>query len=117
MSILQEFKEFALKGNVIDLAVGLIIANAFGKIVSSLVQDILMPVLGKVVSDTNIAKYIITLAPAKIEHGKEISPAVILHVGTFFSTIVDFFFIAATVFIVVKAINRARSGLTKSTLN
>lgn len=113
MGILQEFKEFALKGSVIDLAVGLVIGGAFGKIVSSLVQDIIMPILSKVMTDVNLAKYDIILTPAKIEGGKEIAPAVAIHIGLFLTAIIDFTFIAVAVFFVVKAIAHARAKIDR----
>lgn len=113
MGIIQEFKEFALKGSVIDLAVGLVIGSAFGKIVSSLVQDIIMPILSKIMTDINLAKYDIILTPAKIEEGKEVVPAVAIHIGLFISAIIDFTFIAVAIFFVVKALAHARTKIDR----
>lgn len=110
MSFYNEFKEFALKGSVVDLAIGLIIGNAFGKIVSSLVQDIVMPMLSLLMTNVNLAHFSITLLPAKYEGSKEIVPAVSLQVGTFLLTIIDFIVIALAIFMVIKAINRGREG-------
>ncbi len=108
MSIIKEFKEFAIKGSVVDLAVAVIIGTAFGKIVASLVQDILMPLLGKIMGGINLSKLNIVLAEAKLENGREISPPVLLQVGNFLNTVVDFFFIAVAVFLVIRLLMRAQ---------
>lgn len=108
MSIIKEFKEFAIKGNAIDLAVGLVIGNAFGKIVSSLVQDIIMPLIGKVIGNVDLSKLSIELTPARYENGQLLSPPVLLNVGLFLSSILDFFLVAASIFLVIKLINRLR---------
>lgn len=108
MSIIKEFKEFALKGNVIDLAVGLVIGGAFTKIVTSLVQDIIMPLVGKLTGNINFTELNIVLTPAVIENGQELSPAIKIQLGIFLATIIDFALVAIAIFIVVKAINRAR---------
>ncbi|NLP31243.1 MAG: large-conductance mechanosensitive channel protein MscL [Clostridiales bacterium] len=98
--MLKEFKEFAMKGNVIDLAVGVIIGGAFGKIVSSLVNDILMPVFGYVLSGINIAdlKFIISPASGDI-------PEVAILYGSFIQAIVDFVIIAFSIFLFIKLIS------------
>ncbi len=108
MSIIKEFKEFAIKGDVIDLAVAIIIGNAFGKIVASLVQDILMPLLGKIIGGINLSQLNVILSEAKLEDGREIAPAVVLHVGVFLNAIIDFTFIALAVFLVIKVLVRAK---------
>ncbi|MBV8062799.1 MAG: large-conductance mechanosensitive channel protein MscL [Nevskia sp.] len=100
MSMLKEFKEFAMKGNVVDLAVGVIIGAAFGKIVSSLVADIFMPVLGLVTGGINFADMAITLKEAE---GK--TPAVLLSYGKFIQASFDFVIVAFAIFLFVKAIN------------
>ncbi len=100
MSLLTEFKEFAMKGNVVDLAVGVIIGAAFGKIVSSLVGDIIMPVIGIVVGGVNFNSLAITLKEAK-----DGAPADILHYGAFLQNCFDFLIVASSVFIMVKALN------------
>jgi large conductance mechanosensitive channel len=98
--MLKEFKEFAMKGNVIDLAVGVIIGGAFGKIVSSLVNDILMPVFGYVLSGINIAdlKFIISPASGDI-------PEVAILYGSFIQAIVDFVIIVFSIFLFIKLIS------------
>ncbi|MFY9174161.1 MAG: large-conductance mechanosensitive channel protein MscL [Peptococcia bacterium] len=95
--MLKEFKEFAIKGNVIDLAIGVIIGGAFGKIVSSLVNDILMPVIGVILSGINIAdlKYVIKPASGDI-------PEVAILYGSFIQAIVDFLIIALSIFLFIK---------------
>ncbi len=100
MSLLQEFKDFAVKGNALDLAVGVIIGGAFGKIVSSLVADVIMPPIGILIGGVNFTDLAITLKAAV--DGK---PAVMLTYGKFVQAIVDFLIIAFTIFIMVKGLN------------
>jgi len=98
----SEFKEFAMKGNVVDLAVGVIIGAAFGKIVSSLVGDIFMPTLGKVIGGVNFSD--LAAALGKDPTGKD----VLIKYGAFLQTIFDFVIIALVLFLVIKAINRLK---------
>ena len=97
MSILKEFREFAVKGNVVDMAVGVIIGGAFGKIVSSLVSDVIMPPIGWIIGGVDFA---IEIAPAK-----EGAEAVMLKYGAFIQNVFDFLIIAIAVFAMVKIIN------------
>ena len=99
----QEFKEFADKGNAIDMAVGVIIGGAFGKIVTSLVNDIIMPPIGWIIGGVNFSDLKVTL-PAKTIAGVEMAPATINY-GSFIQTIIDFTIIALCVFLLVKGIN------------
>ena len=100
MSLLKEFKQFALKGNVVDLAVGIVIGAAFGKIVASFVADVVMPPIGLLVGGVNFTDLSIVLKAAQ-----EDAPAVLLTYGKFIQTVVDFVIIAAAVFMGVKTIN------------
>lgn len=100
MGMLQEFKEFAVKGNVIDMAVGVIIGGAFGKIVTSLVADVVMPPIGVMLGGVNFADLAITLKAAADK-----SPAVVLAYGKFLQTVIDFLIIAWVVFLGIKAMN------------
>ena len=102
MSLGSEFKEFAMKGNVVDLAVGVIIGAAFGKIVSSLVGDMFMPALGKVIGGINFSDLAVSLG--KDPSGKE----VLVKYGAFLQTLFDFVIIALVLFLVIKAINRLK---------
>jgi large conductance mechanosensitive channel len=102
MSIASEFKEFAMKGNVVDLAVGVIIGAAFGKIVSSLVADVIMPPLGKVIGGVNFSDLAINLGKDPV--GKD----VLLKYGAFLQTIFDFAIIAFVLFMCIKGINRLK---------
>ena len=102
MSIASEFKEFAMKGNVVDLAVGVIIGAAFGKIVSSLVGDVLMPVFGKIVGGFNFSDLAVGLG--KDPTGKD----VLIKYGAFIQNIVDFVIIAFVLFCAIKFINRLK---------
>ena len=102
MGLGSEFKEFAMKGNVVDLAVGVIIGAAFGKIVSSLVGDIFMPALGKIIGGINFSDLAVDLG--KDPTGKE----VLVKYGAFLQTMFDFVIIALVLFFVIKGINRLK---------
>jgi len=103
MSLLSEFKEFAMRGNVVDLAVGIVIGAAFGKIVSSLVDGVIMPLVGVVVGGVNFSDLAIVLVEAEGE-----AAAVTLNYGAFIQTIVDFTIVAFAIFIVIKLMNRMK---------
>lgn len=103
MSILKEFKTFAVKGNVVDMAVGIIIGAAFGKIVSSFVGDIIMPPLGVLIGGVDFSDLAVTLKAAEGD-----LPAVMLAYGKFIQTIIDFVIIAFAIFIGIKGINRLK---------
>ncbi len=107
MGFVQEFKEFALKGNVVDLAVGVIIGAAFGKIVNSLVQDIVMPLISLVNPNVDLTKGVIVLRPAN-EAAK--LPVLTLNYGSFISLVIEFFIVALCLFIAIKAMNRLMSA-------
>jgi large conductance mechanosensitive channel len=96
MSMLQEFRSFAMKGNVLDLAVGVIIGVAFGKIVSSLVEDVVMPLLGSVIGAVNFAGLSVSIGSATVKYGK------------FLQSCLDFLIIAWAIFVVVQLINRLK---------
>ena len=100
MSMLSEFKEFAVKGNVIDMAVGIIIGAAFGKIVSSLVGDVIMPPIGAVLGGVDFSNLAVVVQEAI---GKK--PAVLINYGKFLQTVIDFIIIAFSIFMAVKAMN------------
>lgn len=100
MGMMSEFKDFAMQGNVVDMAVGIVIGGAFGKIVSSFVADVLMPPIGLAMGGVDFSNLAITLAEAK--DGAE---AVLLKYGVFVQTLVDFIIIAFAIFMVVKAMN------------
>ena len=105
MGMVSEFKEFAMRGNVIDLAVGVVIGGAFGKIVTSLVNDVIMPVIGKLLGGVNFSNLKVVLEPAKLgADGKEVAE-VALRYGAFIQSMIDFILIAFAVFIFVKLIN------------
>jgi len=117
MPILKEFKEFAMRGNVVDLAVGVIIGGAFGKIVTSVVNDILMPPIGKAMGGVNFVDLFINLDPGKkqpngeaitsLAQAKSAGAAVIAY-GQFINTILDFIIVAACIFAVIKLMNTLR---------
>lgn len=101
---MQEFKEFAVKGNAVDMAVGVIIGGAFGKIVTSIVNDIIMPPIGYIIGGVNFSDLKYEL-PKAVVQGVELAPATINY-GTFIQTILDFIIVAFCVFMMVKGINR-----------
>ncbi|HZJ94099.1 MAG TPA: large-conductance mechanosensitive channel protein MscL [Thiopseudomonas sp.] len=103
MSILKEFKTFAVKGNVVDMAVGIIIGAAFGKIVSSFVGDIITPALGMLIGGVDFTDLVITLKAAQGD-----IPAVVIAYGQFIQTIFDFIIIAFAIFMGIKGINRLK---------
>jgi len=103
MGLLQEFKEFAVKGNAIDLAVGVVIGAAFGKVVSSLVSDVIMPPIGVLVGGVDFSSLAVIL-----REKTETAPAVVLKYGVFINTIIDFMIVAAAIFAMVKLINTLR---------
>ena len=104
MGMMQEFKEFAVKGNVMDMAVGVVIGGAFGKIVSSFVADVVMPLVGTMIGGVNFASLAITLKEAV-----GTTPAVVLAYGKFIQSVVDFAIIAFVIFMVIKAINATKN--------
>ena len=108
-SFKQESKEFVLRGNVMDMAVGIIIGGAFGKIVSSLVDDILMPLIGLVTGGINFTELKYVIKPAEINAaGEEIVAATTLNYGLFIQNVVDFLIIALVIFMMIRAINSLR---------
>jgi large conductance mechanosensitive channel len=102
MKIIQEFKAFAMRGNVVDLAVGVIIGASFGKIVSSIVNDIIMPPIGLALGKVDFKNLAITLREATTPDGKD---AVLLRYGTFLNTVIEFSIVAFCVFLLVKGMN------------
>ncbi len=100
MSMVSEFKDFAMRGNVVDMAVGIVIGGAFGKIVSSFVADVLMPPIGLALGGVDFSGLAVTLQEAAGE-----VEAVTLNYGTFIQTVIDFLIIAFAIFLVVKAMN------------
>ena len=113
VGMLKEFKEFAMRGNVVDLAVGIVIGAAFGNIVSSLVSDIIMPPIGKLMGGVNFSDLFISLDPDKtagitsLAQAKEAGAAVIAY-GAFINTVIDFAIVAFSIFMLVKAMNRMK---------
>ena len=103
MSMVQEFKSFAMRGNVVDMAVGIVIGGAFGKIVSSFVNDVLMPPIGLMLGGVHFSGLTVTLQAATEE-----AAAVTLNWGAFVQTVIDFLIIAFAIFLVIKAMNAAK---------
>ncbi|HSC82368.1 MAG TPA: large-conductance mechanosensitive channel protein MscL [Pseudomonas sp.] len=109
MSILSEFKAFAVKGNVVDMAVGIIVGAAFGKIVTSFVGDVIMPPIGLLIGGVDFSQLVITLREAiPATDTTAAIPAVVLSYGKFIQTILDFTIVAFAIFMGVKAINQLK---------
>jgi large conductance mechanosensitive channel len=109
MGILKDFKTFIAQGNAIDLAVGVIIGSAFGKIVSSLVNDILMPPIGFALGGVNFTSLKVIFKNASVDASGKVVEAVSLNYGSFLQSIIDFIIIAFCIFMVVKAINKLKN--------
>lgn len=108
MGMMKEFKDFAMRGNVMDMAIGIILGGAFGKIVSSLVSDVIMPPIGLVLGGVDFSSLSMTIkeaVPAK--EGAEAIPAVTLNYGVFINTVIDFLIVAFAIFMAIKVMNKA----------
>jgi large conductance mechanosensitive channel len=103
MGMLKEFKDFAMKGNVVDMAVGIIIGAAFGKIVSSLVADVVMPPIGVLLGNVDFSNLAFTIKEASGD-----TPAVAIKYGVFINTVIDFVIVAFAIFMVIKLMNRLK---------
>jgi large conductance mechanosensitive channel len=108
MGLIKEFRQFAMKGNVVDMAVGIIIGAAFGKIVSSVVNDIIMPPIGLLLGGVNFSDLSIVLKDASTDSTGAVVKAVTLNYGTFLQTIIDFLIIAFSVFMLIKAMSKLK---------
>jgi len=111
MGLIQEFKEFAVKGNAVDMAVGIVIGAGFGKIITSLVNDIITPPVGLLLGGTDFSKLAVTLKDAAVDPATNavLAPAVMLRYGAFVQTVIDFLIVAACLFLVIKLMNTART--------
>lgn len=106
MKLIEEFKKFAMRGNVVDMAVGIIIGGAFGKIVSSFVSDVIMPPLGLLIGGVNFTDLTITIKGEILDAaGAVLNPAVTINYGTFLQVIFDFLIIAFSIFMMIKVMN------------
>lgn len=106
MGFVQEFKEFAVKGNAMDMAVGIIIGAAFNKIVTSIVADIIMPPVGMAIGGVDFKNLQVVLKDAAVGAAGEAIPAVAIRYGMFLNTVIEFIIVALSVFVVVKFMNR-----------
>lgn len=105
----KEFKEFALKGNVLDMAVGVVVGGAFSQIVTSLVNDVIMPIMGLLTGGADFKTLKIVLSPAVVENGVVVKAESALMYGNFLQNVVDFLIIAMSIFLFVKLINKMRN--------
>ena len=111
----KDFKAFAMKGNVIDMSIGVIIGGAFGKIVTSLVSDIIMPILGMITSGINFSSLKLVLKEAEIApDGKVSSPENAINYGNFLDTILNFLIIAFSIFMIIRLLQEAKNKLVKA---
>lgn len=109
MGLIAEFKEFVARGNVVDLAVGVVIGAAFGKIVASLVDGIVMPIISMTTGGVSVSDWKHVITPAQLDAaGKEVAAEVAIKYGLFFQTIIDFLLIALVIFLFLRAYNRMR---------
>ena len=108
--LLEEFKAFAMKGSVIDMAVGIIIGGGFGKVVASFVSDVIMPPIGLLIGGVNFAELKAVLNPNSVKEGVE---AVTLNYGIFIQTIIDFTIIAFSIFMVIRLVNKLHNRTKK----
>lgn len=108
MKLIQEFKEFAVKGNVLDLAVAVIIGGAFGKIITSVVNDIIMPPIGVLVGGLDFKDIKIIIKEAVTANEKIIKPAVSINIGNFLQTSIDFVIVAFCIFVFIKMVNKLK---------
>ena len=106
MGFVKEFKEFAMRGNVLDMAIGIVIGGAFGKIVSSFVGDLITPPLGLLIGGVNFSDLKIVLKQAVMQGEEVISPEVVLGYGNFIQVVFDFLIIALAIFMLLKAVNK-----------
>ncbi len=111
MGVIKEFKEFAVKGNVLDMAIGIIIGGAFGKIVTSMLNDILMPPLGLLIGGTDFTDLKVTIKEKSVDLAGKSVDAVTLNYGSFIQTFIDFILVAIAVFMIIKVMNRIRAKL------
>lgn len=109
----QEFKEFAVKGNVMDMAIGVVIGGAFGKIVTSLVSDIIMPAIGAITGGLNFTEWKWVISQAVMEGEAVVKPEVAITWGNFLQVIFDFIIIALSIFMVVRGINKMKAKFEK----
>jgi len=113
-NFVKEFKEFAMKGNVVDMAVGVIIGAAFGKIVSSLVDDIIMPVIGVATGGINFTDYKWVIQKAVMDGQEVLKPEVTMNWGAWIQTVVDFIIVAFCIFVMIKFINNMRKKVEEA---
>ncbi len=108
MGFISEFKDFAMRGNVVDMAVGIVIGGAFGNIVSSFVSDVIMPPIGMLLGGVDFNDLKVVMKQAVIEGGEVVAPAVSINYGSFINTIIDFLLIALAIFAVIKFMNKMK---------
>lgn len=117
MAVWKEFKEFAIKGNVIDLAVAVIIGAAFGKIVTSIVDDLVMPIVGWIVGNMDFSNMYYVFPGSKATYGMSLADAkkagAVLAYGNFITIVINFLLVAISIFIVVQLLNKAKSRMKK----
>ena len=106
MGMIREFKEFAMRGNVLDLAVGVVLGAAFGKIVTALVEKVIMPPIGLLIGGVDFSKWVWTLKEASVDAAGNVVPAVGIGIGEFLNAIVQFVIVGFAIFMLVKALNR-----------
>ena len=114
MKMIQEFKEFAMRGNVVDMAVGIIIGGAFGKIISSFVADVLMPPIGMLLGGTDFTGFKFVMKEGVMDAGKVVTEPVTINYGTFIQVTIDFLIIAFAIFMMIKGMNSMKKKEVKA---
>ena len=113
MGMISEFKTFAMKGNLVDMAVGIVIGAAFGTVVSSFIDGVFMPAISPVMGGVDLAGLTYQMSPAVMEGGDVVKEAVIIDVGGFLSALISFIIVAFVMFLIIKSMNRAMDAMKK----
>ncbi len=110
MGMISEFKEFAMKGNLVDMAVGIVIGAAFGTVVKSFIDGVFMPAISPVMGGIDLASLKYTMTPAVMEAGEVVKEAVVIDFGTFLSSLISFIIVAFVMFMIIKGMNKAQKA-------
>lgn len=113
MGMVSEFKTFAMKGNLVDMAVGIVIGAAFGTVVSSFIDGVFMPAISPIMGGVDLASLTYEMSPAIMEGGEVVKEAVIIDVGGFLSALISFIIVAFVMFLIIKSMNRAMTAMKK----
>jgi large conductance mechanosensitive channel len=113
MGMVSEFKTFAMKGNLVDMAVGIVIGAAFGTVVSSFIDGVFMPAISPIMGGVDLASLTYEVSPAVMEAGEVVKEAVVINVGGFLSALISFLIVAFVMFLIIKGMNNAKKAMEK----